>query len=55
MEQVAVQRGAVQGDALEVFGALQEGDLVARRGTEDLRPGARVSFKTFQTTAGGAP
>lgn len=42
VEQVPVQRGAVQGDLVEVFGGLQEGDTIARRGSEELRPGAHV-------------
>jgi RND family efflux transporter MFP subunit len=42
VEQVPVQRGATQVDLVEVIGALQEGDTVARRGTEELRGGMRV-------------
>jgi RND family efflux transporter MFP subunit len=42
VEQVPVQRGSSQGDLVEVVGALQEGDSVARRATEELRGGARV-------------
>jgi len=45
VEQVPVQRGATQGDLVEVVGALQEGDAVARRGTEELRGGVRVVAK----------
>lgn len=45
VEQVPVQRGATQGDLVEVVGALQEGDTLARRGTEELRGGARVIAK----------
>jgi RND family efflux transporter MFP subunit len=45
VEQVAVQRGAVQGDFVEVFGALQEGDAVAKRASEELRNGARVEVR----------
>jgi RND family efflux transporter MFP subunit len=51
VEQVPVQRGTVQGDLVEVVGALQEGDAVARRGTEELRGGARVVAKP----AGSSP
>src|SRR6185369_5654638 len=39
VEHVAVQRGAVQGDFVEVFGGLQDGDTIARRGSEELRVG----------------
>jgi len=49
-EQVAVQRGATQGDLVEVFGGVQEGDTVARRGSEELRSGLHV-----QTRAPAAP
>ena len=45
VEQVPVQRGAVQGDLVEVFGALQEGDTIARRGSEELRPGTHVDLR----------
>lgn len=45
IEQVPVQRGATMGDLLEVFGALNEGDQVARRGSEELRTGARVTVR----------
>jgi RND family efflux transporter MFP subunit len=43
VEQVPVQRGVVQSDLVEVFGALHDGDLVARRATEELRTGTRVA------------
>lgn len=42
-EHVPVQRGATTADGVEVFGALNEGDWVARRGSEELRTGARFS------------
>jgi RND family efflux transporter MFP subunit len=45
VEQVQVQRGAVEGDLVEVFGALREGDMVARRATEELRGGMRVEAR----------
>jgi RND family efflux transporter MFP subunit len=45
VEQVPVQRGATQGDLVEVFGALAEGDAVARRGSEELRNGTRVEIR----------
>jgi RND family efflux transporter MFP subunit len=44
-DQVPVLRGAVQGDLVEVFGNLQDGDTVARRGSEELRPGTRVEVR----------
>src|SRR5262249_1557920 len=50
VEQVAVQRGAAQGDLVEVFGNLQEGDNVARRGSEELRTGVHVEARVAQPT-----
>jgi membrane fusion protein, multidrug efflux system len=45
VEQVPVQRGVVQGDLVEVFGGLQDGDVIARRGSEELRPGVHVEVR----------
>ena len=41
-EWVPVSRGAAAGDLVEVYGPLQDGDLIARRGTDELREGTRV-------------
>ncbi len=43
VEWVNVARGVPMGGLVEVFGALQAGDVVARRGTDELREGTRVS------------
>jgi membrane fusion protein, multidrug efflux system len=43
VEWVDVKTGASAGPLVEVFGDLQEGDEVATRGTDQLRPGAEVS------------
>ena len=40
---VNVTRGARVGDLIEVFGALKEGDTVVRRGTDEIREGAKVT------------
>lgn len=40
---VDVRRGEVNGNLVEVFGELREGDLVARRGNDEIRPGTRVA------------
>jgi membrane fusion protein (multidrug efflux system) len=40
---VNVGRGARVGDLIEVFGALKEGDTVVRRGTDEIREGAKVT------------
>ena len=54
VEQVPVQRGATQGDLVEAFGGLAEGDVVARRGSEDLRSGMHVETRAPKP-AGAAP
>jgi hypothetical protein len=46
VEQVPVQRGATQGDLVEVFGGLEQGDTVARRASEELRAGMRVDVRS---------
>jgi RND family efflux transporter MFP subunit len=42
-EWVDVKTGAASGKLIEVFGDLREGDEVAVRGTDQLRPGAEVT------------
>jgi len=42
-EWVDVKTGATPGNLIEVFGDLREGDQVALRGTDELRPGTQVS------------
>jgi RND family efflux transporter MFP subunit len=44
-EWVDVKRGVSMGDLVEVFGDLAENDLVAVRGTDELRPDTRVNVK----------
>jgi membrane fusion protein, multidrug efflux system len=43
---VNVSRGARVGDLIEVFGALKEGDTIVRRGTDEIREGAKVAVQT---------
>ena len=45
VEWVDVRRGASVGDQVEVFGNLQAGDVVVRRGTDEMREGTKVSAK----------
>src|SRR5713101_4281686 len=45
VEWVNVARGARVGDLVEVFGALKEGDTIARRGTDEVREGAKVTVQ----------
>jgi len=42
---VDVKTGATSKDLIEVFGNLRDGDAVASRGTDELRPGTRVSAR----------
>jgi RND family efflux transporter MFP subunit len=42
-EWVNVSRGARVGDLIEVFGALQDGDTIVRRGTDEIREGTKVN------------
>jgi len=44
-EWVDVKRGEPMGDLIEVFGALEPGDEVAIRGTDELREGTQVTPK----------
>lgn len=44
-EWVDVKRGVSMGDLVEVFGDLAENDIVATRGTDELRQGMRVNVK----------
>jgi RND family efflux transporter MFP subunit len=47
-EWVNVKRGISMGDLVEVFGELDENDLVAVRGTDELRAGTLVATKQAQ-------
>jgi membrane fusion protein, multidrug efflux system len=44
-EWVDVKRGPAQGDLVEVMGPLAAGDVLVRRGTDELRAGAKVDAK----------
>ena len=44
-EWVNVQTGELDGKMIEVFGDLRDGDQVAVRGTDELRPGTHVVAK----------
>lgn len=54
-EWVNVQTGEVDGKLIEVFGDLHSGDDVASRGTDELRPGTRVSAKLASSDSQGSP
>ena len=49
VEWVDVSRGARVGDLIEVFGALKDGDTIARRGTDELREGTKVTVQASAT------
>jgi len=53
-EWVNVQTGEVDGKLIEIFGDLHPGDEIASRGTDELRPGTRVSAKPAPTGSPGA-
>jgi RND family efflux transporter MFP subunit len=42
-EWVDVRRGEADGDVIEVFGDLREGDVVIRRGNDEIRPGTKIA------------
>jgi membrane fusion protein, multidrug efflux system len=50
-EWVDVKRGSSMDQLVEVFGALKEGDVVAVRGTDEIRQGTRVTPKAAQPAA----
>ena len=45
---VDVRRGAREGDMVEITGDLRPGDIVLRRGTDEVREGANVNVKLAQ-------
>jgi multidrug efflux pump subunit AcrA (membrane-fusion protein) len=42
-EWVDVRRGELNGDVIEIFGDLREGDIVVRRGNDEIRPGTKIA------------
>ena len=55
IDQVAVQRGVVLKDMVEVFaGGLAAGDQVLKRGSEELKAGAKVQTRAAATDGGAA-
>src|SRR5262245_60709287 len=47
---VNVGRGARVGDLVEVFGLLKEGDTIVRRGTDEIREGAKVTVQPAKSS-----
>jgi RND family efflux transporter MFP subunit len=54
-EWVNVQTGELDGKSIEVFGGIHEGDEVAARGTDELRPGTRVTTRPDASDSAGPP
>jgi membrane fusion protein, multidrug efflux system len=52
VEQVPVQRGTALKDRTEVFGPLQAGDTVLKRGSEELKDGTKVKTKLYAPDGG---
>jgi RND family efflux transporter MFP subunit len=50
-EWVNVSRGPSNGDLVEVYGPLEAGDVVVRRGTDELREGTHVNARTTDKTS----
>jgi RND family efflux transporter MFP subunit len=42
-EWVDVRRGELNGDLIEVFGDLRDTDIVVRRGSDEIRPGTKIT------------
>lgn len=49
-EWINVGRGTRVGDSIEVFGPLKEGDVIVRRGTDELREGTKVHAKPVKAS-----
>ncbi|MGI8743350.1 MAG: efflux RND transporter periplasmic adaptor subunit [Bryobacteraceae bacterium] len=48
-EWVNVKRGAAAGDLVQVLGTVQAGDLVVRRGTDEIREGSAIQARAAQS------
>ncbi len=55
VDHVPVQRGVTTGELVEIFGAVEAGDLIAKRGTEELRVGSKVPFRVAGASEVKAP
>jgi hypothetical protein len=44
-EWINVSRGAQVGELVEVYGGIKEGDTIARRASDELREGSRVTIQ----------
>ena len=55
VEWVPVQRGPIVGNLVEVYGGLKQGDMLARRGTDELRAGTRVQIRAVNEAPARPP
>lgn len=51
---VTVQRGMTSNGLVEVFGDLHAGDVVAKRGSEELKPGTPVTLRPAPSASGSS-
>lgn len=51
-EWVNVKKGAPFGDLIEVYGPLEAGDVLVKRGTEEVHPGARLTIRNASNPRG---
>ena len=51
-EWVDVKKGPAQGDLVEIIGPLKDGDMVLRRGSDEIRQGAHINVRTVRATKG---
>jgi len=49
---INLKKGAPSGDLIEVFGPLEADDVVLRRATEEIHPGARVNVRSAPAKKG---
>jgi hypothetical protein len=50
-EWVDVKRGVQTGNSIEVFGDLQAGDLIVRRGSDEIQAGTRVNPQSLSNAS----
>lgn len=54
-EPVNVERGVATGGLVEVFGDLHAGEVVAKRGSEELKPGSSIALRPSPAPSASAP
>jgi membrane fusion protein (multidrug efflux system) len=51
-EWVDIRKGATQGDLVEIIGPLRDGDIVLRRGSDEVRQGTHLTVRLTATPKG---